>query len=466
LCASRALRYRPRVFGRVAFAVAAIMLASLGVAQAQTATSLAISQSTPGSPFSAPVTFTATISSVSGTGTPTGTVTFSDGSGTIGSAPAVSGPGAGQAQATLTTSALPVGGLDITATYSGDSNFTGSTGSTFHVVNFASTNPNIISTTPDPNPFGQPSTFLATFTPFAPATATPTGTVTFTVFSFSGGGAISATVPLSGGQATFTVPLLPVGFVGFNANYNGDAGFKGGDSASGTITISPAGTATTLTSSPNPSALNQSVTFTATVSGSAGGTSPTGTVTFTDLTTGQTLGTAPLNNSEQATLTTSSLAAGNHNIQASYGGDNNFGGSTSAPLTQTVNKSNTTATLSSSPNPSVAGQPVTFTAVISPSPPIGPTPAPTGVVTFFSDGNSIGMSTLGSNGQAALTIATLAVGSHTITISYAGDRNFNGSNGGPLTQTVNKNSTTTSVLSSANPSTLGQSVTFTAVLSP
>src|SRR5205807_1216202 len=85
---------------------------------------------------------------------------------------------------------------------------------------------------------------------------------------------------------------------------------------------------------------------------------------------------------------------------------------------------------------------------------------------FFADATSIGTGTLGSNGQAALTISTLAVGSHSITTSYGGDTNFNGSTGGPLTQTVNKNGTTTSVLSSANPSVFGQSVTFTAVLSP
>jgi len=312
------------------------------------------------------------------------------------------------------------------------------------------------------NTFGQPTTFKATVTGF-PNTGVlvPGGTVTFVVISLSGGSAIS-TVPVSNGQATFTVALLPVGFVGVAAFYNGDdPNFPGQSSGSAGINIVPAGTATTLTSSPNPSALNQPVTFTATVSGSAGGVTPTGTVTFFDLTTSQTLGTAAVGGSQQAVFTTSSLAAGNHNIQASYGGDGNFNGSTSALLTQTVNKSNTTATLSSSPNPSVAGQAVTFTATVS-----GNGGTPTGTVTFFSDGNSIGMGTLGSNGQAALTIATLSVGSHSITVSYAGDGNFNGSNGGPLTQTVNKNSTTTSVLSSANPSTFGQSVTFTAVLSP
>jgi large repetitive protein len=217
-----------------------------------------------------------------------------------------------------------------------------------------------------------------------------------------------------------------------------------------------------VTSSKNPSNFGDAVTFTATVSGSAGGTSPTGTVTFTDLSTGQTLGTATLNISQQATVTTSSLSTGSHNIQASYDGDGNFGGS-SATLTQVVNKAATTTAVTASPNPSVAGQPVTFTAMVSPTTPGGL--PPTGTVTFLEGGNPIGSATLGSNGQAALTIATLSVGSHTITASYPGDGNFNPSSGS-VTQLVNKNGTTTLVLSSANPSTLGQSVTFTAVLSP
>jgi large repetitive protein len=209
-----------------------------------------------------------------------------------------------------------------------------------------------------------------------------------------------------------------------------------------------------VTSSKNPSNFGDAVTFTATVSGSAGGTSPTGTVTFTDLSTGQTLGTATLNISQQATVTTSSLSTGSHNIQASYDGDGNFGGS-SATLTQVVNKAATTTAVTASPNPSVAGQPVTFTAMVSPTTPGGP--PPTGTVTFLEGGNPIGSATLGSNGQAALTIATPSVGSHTITASYPGDGNFNPSSGS-VTQLVNKNGTTTLVLSSANPSTLGQSL--------
>jgi Bacterial Ig-like domain (group 3) len=95
----------------------------------------------------------------------------------------------------------------------------------------------------------------------------------------------------------------------------------------------------------------------------------------------------------------------------------------------------TTTTVTSSQNPSVAGQPVTFSAVVS-----GSGGTPTGTVTFLDGGSPIGSGTLGSNGQTSFTIATLAVGNHTITASYPGDGTFAGSTGS-LTgnpQVVNK----------------------------
>ena len=72
----------------------------------------------------------------------------------------------------------------------------------------------------------------------------------------------------------------------------------------------------TLTSSPNPSAVGQAVTFTAKVTGS----NPTGAVTFTE--NGQIIGTATLI-SGVATFTISTLAAGSNSVTASYPGDAN-----------------------------------------------------------------------------------------------------------------------------------------------
>jgi hypothetical protein len=129
----------------------------------------------------------------------------------------------------------------------------------------------------------------------------------------------------------------------------------------------------------------------------------------------------------------------------------------------------TTATVSSSASAPVFGQPITFTATVAPIPPA--TGTPTGTVTFLDAGSPIGMGTLrvvGGVDLATSTTSSLAVGTHTITVSYPGDTNFSASNNNssPFSQVVNKASTTTTVTSSLNPSDFNQPVTFAAAVSP
>jgi hypothetical protein len=88
-----------------------------------------------------------------------------------------------------------------------------------------------------------------------------------------------------------------------------------------------------LTSSANPSLLNQSVTFTATVQSSFG--TPTGSVVFMDTTTNTPLGTVLLSSNGTASITVPNLALGAHSIQATYAGRGSFLGS-SGMLTQQV----------------------------------------------------------------------------------------------------------------------------------
>jgi Big-like domain-containing protein len=217
---------------------------------------------------------------------------------------------------------------------------------------------------------------------------------------------------------------------------------------------SRAATATTLGSSPNPSTFGESVTLTATVSPSAA----TGTVTFSDGSTS--LGTASVGASGVATLSTSALSVGTHQLTATYNGDANYSTSTSSALTQTVNSGATATTTSvvSSDNPSVYGDSVKFTATINFS-------SATGSVTFKDGATSLGTISVVS-GQASLSTSSLAGGSHSITAVYSGDGSFAGSTSLAFPQTVNKASTTTVLTSSPNPSKHGQTVTFTATITP
>jgi hypothetical protein len=148
-----------------------------------------------------------------------------------------------------------------------------------------------------------------------------------------------------------------------------------------------------------------------------------------NFTWGYSIGTATLNSSGVATLTKSKLNADAYPLTAVYRGDANNLGSTSAVVNQVVTETTSSATLSSSPNPSTSGQAVTFTATIA-----SPTVKPTGPVTF-----AVGKTVLGtvqlSGGKAKFTTSTLAVGSTKVTATYYGDSNIAKSSAS-VTQTV------------------------------
>ena len=133
------------------------------------------------------------------------------------------------------------------------------------------------------------------------------------------GGNSTANVNITSGQASINATAN-----GVAGSYNVNASAVGATSASFSLTNNKAATTTVVTSSSNPSDLNQSVTFTATVTGVL---IPTGAVQFKD--NGNNLG-APvaLNASGKAQLTTSALTAGNHTITADYSGDANLLAST------------------------------------------------------------------------------------------------------------------------------------------
>src|SRR5439155_4115319 len=153
---------------------------------------------------------------------------------------------------------------------------------------------------------------------------------------------------------------------------------------------------TTVGSSENPAMAGDAVTFIATINPqNPNANTISGTVQFQS--DGSNLGSpitvAAFGSQASASVTTSSLPAGTHTITATYSGDTNFSGSIgtlSGGETVTANSSSTTTTVASSVNPSVLGQPVTFTATVTP----GGAGTPTGSVSFFDGASSIGQGTL------------------------------------------------------------------------
>ncbi|AEG92353.1 Ig-like domain repeat protein [Ramlibacter tataouinensis] len=207
-------------------------------------------------------------------------------------------------------------------------------------------------------------------------------------------------------------------------------------------------TSTTLSSSANPVTYGQAVTLTATVTGA----SPSGTVNFLD--GGTLVGSGTLSTGGVATLSVNTFAAGSHSLTAVYAGDTNNAGSTSAALSQTVDKLATSANLTSSLNPSTYPQNVTLTATVTGS-------SPTGSITFKDGAATLGSSTL-AGGVATFSTTALVAGSHSLTAVYAGDANHLTSTSGAVTQTVNQKATTTTLSVSQASLTQGQNLTLTA----
>jgi uncharacterized protein (TIGR03118 family) len=173
----------------------------------------------------------------------------------------------------------------------------------------------------------------------------------------------------------------------------------------------------TRVSAPDPN-VDESITITANVAPGPGNVGElTGIVTFLDGSTR--LGTAPLANGSAA-MNAIFAGAGIHNITALYSGNATFLPSNeSIPLqvTALVTRSALVAPTTADP-----GSAITLTATVSSAGGI-----PTGSVIFLDGTSQIGTSPLDDAGVATLRNNTLAIGSHSLTSSYAGDGKFGAS---------------------------------------
>ena len=204
--------------------------ATATVTIAQAATTTAVTSNANPSVFGQTVTLTATVSvTAPGGGTPTGTVQFRDGGTAIAGCTAVAVSG-GTAQ--CVTNALAVGSHTITAVYSGDANFTGSTSPNLtQTINRANTTTTINSNTP--NPSNQNTAVTVTFSVAvnSPGAGTPTGTVTVS------DGVNSCTASVATGSCMIT--LTTSGMRTLTATYSGDANFNTSTSAGVSQTVAP-----------------------------------------------------------------------------------------------------------------------------------------------------------------------------------------------------------------------------------
>jgi len=371
------------------------------------------------STFGQTVTFSATVTSNNGSaGIPTGSVAWMEGATTL-----ATGTVDGSGNASATSSTLSVGSHNITVNFTGTNGWANSSASA-GTQNVTATTSTAVSSSPNPSTYGSNVTFTATVTS---AGGTPTGSVVFTI-----DGSAGSPVTVDGnGQATYSTTSLSVGSHTVSAAFTGTNGY-GNSSGNGTNQSVTATTSTAVGSSPNPSSVGTSVTFTATVT-SAGGT-PTGSVVFTI--DGSAGSPVTVNGSGQASYSTSSLSVGSHTVSAAFTGTGGYSNSSGNGSNQVVNAIATSTSVSSNLNPSVIGQSVTFTATVTSG-----SGTPTGSVTFKDGATTLATVTVDGTGHASTSTSSLSQGSHSITASFTATGNYANSTSSPLTQTVNADTT-------------------------
>jgi subtilase family serine protease len=288
---------------------------------------------------------------------------------------------------------------------------------------------------------------------------TPTGTVALVTTSSSPAQAGQGTIALTDG--TGTSPLyLPGGSYNVTADYSGDGKFGASSSSPVAVTVLREASTATLTASaavPNMEAGFQptpitngstfpygyTLSFDAAVAGQSGQGIPTGTVTFTQYNTPvrpTNLGVANLNAYGVAEFQTFTLGAGYYSIGASYQGDASFKASSPSFVSFTISKGNAYVFPedASQDGPIYKGQTFSVPFLIAGS--NGRAPSGDVTVTFGSRTVSVPITATVAEGQPMGTgtanFTDVQAGTYTMTINYAGDKNYLPTSSYPETVTV------------------------------
>ncbi len=418
---------------------AAAQIAGLKQVIDQAATTTAVSVYPATTIYGQTVTFTALVTP-STSGVPTGTITFTDGTTTIATAPLDN-----SGQAAFSSTALTVGSHTITATYSGDTNYLGGSGTASVQVNAIPTSVSL-QVTPTVTVTEQ-ATLTASVTS---SSGVPTGSVTF----YDGATNLGSATLNTSGVGTLSVSLS-AGTHSITAQYGGATTFLTSTTPAPAPVVVSVTTTTSLTANTSTGTAGFDVVLTATVTAQTG--TPAGSVAFFDGATN--IGTAVLGTNGTASLTISTIAAGTHSFTAQYVASGTFLGSSSTAASLTLTAVSTTTILSASASSVPAGQPVTLTATVSSG-----SGTPSGTVMFLDGSTTVGTTALNSSGVASLTVSSLAGGAHAITAQFGGTITYASSASAAVSlnvadYTLTANPTSATMLA-------GQTATFTITVTP
>ena len=367
-----------------------------------------------------------------------------------------------------TTKTLAPGQHALTWTYSGDSNFAGSTtGSGYNLIVSGVPTTTKESIPSSPVAYGQAATVTVQV---SSATGTPNGNVTLTV----DGGASSQTATLAAGSASFMLPVLSPGTHSLVASYAGVTAFAPSNSAPLSIMVNPAALSLTVNSA-SVAYGGTGTTLSATIA-YTGALAPTGAVSFTVNGSSTGVGattcfgsTSPITCS--ASFAPGTLTPGTYTIKATAAADTNYGAS-SATSTLTVTQLASTAVVAASSVPYGAAS-TSLSAMFAYS----GSAVPTGAVSFSVNGSASGVSAISCSGTSSPLTCTaryaapaLAGGSYPVSATLAADSSYAAVTGsGTLTVTrIAPSLSTTSVAApyGTSSTTLSANLAYTGLAAP
>nr|WP_281386079.1 Ig-like domain repeat protein [Nocardioides luti] len=351
--------------------------------------------------------------------TPTGTVTVSEGSTTLGTVDLVDGA----ANVPLPTD-LEVGTHDLTVDYSGDADHDATQKTRTIAVERASSTLGVVHS---PEPAALDSAHEVQVV--ATGGGVPSGTVTV-----SEGSTVLGTADLSNGHASVPLPTdLGVGTHTLVVDYPGDA-HNLASSEQVVATIGRRVSTTTATLAQDPTAYGAPAHLGVQVAGHG---TPAGLVTVSE--NGTVLGTADLVGGAADLVLPATLEPGSHQLVVAYQGDDTNDPSSTGVLA-TVRRADSTTSAGHTPDPVVLGGDHAVQVLVSGA-------SPTGVVSVSEGEGVLGTATL-TDGHATVALPPeMAVGTHTLRVTYAGDAHNAGSTSDVTAYVAKVVSTTTATLS-------------------
>jgi hypothetical protein len=456
--------------------------ATVTVSPLTTAT-LALTPSSTTIALNSSVTFTASLTGIPANGpTPNGTVHFLI-NGTANTTLCPDAPVATPAACTLNT--LTVNHGTVTATYSGDTNYTVSNTATSTVTVQAITAPLSLAFSATPT-VGQNVTITVSI-PAATAVS-PIAPTAAPVFLVNGAapvvnGPLSQCTSLSFTASTHSwtcITTFPKAL-----SYNIGVSYPSSDpnfsltSASSSVTIGQANNLTlALVASPSSAYVNQAVTYTATLSPSNAQPAPTGNITFTDQTTNQQINCSPaaVSSGVATCVSTPYITASTVKIKAVYQGDDYYASGANATATVTVAADPTVTTVKPTfPSTSQVNQSVQFSATVAASAAVTNATGgviPQGSIAFTATPTTPGSPITLCTGTVNAGVATCSqpfptTGTFTVNAAFTSSSTAqfaSSSSTSGVTQTVNAAGTPITLSPTANSIPVNQAMTFTATI--